>query len=117
MDLRKDQNLSGVLSKALRDQREYMKEVDVGYQESDIVRCGEILSGHLAALQDAASPQEGLDCARTTVLALNELNVSCGYELIETDGRELICAFLIRAGALRGFNAEDEDITEEWREW
>jgi hypothetical protein len=36
---------------------------------------------------------------------------------VETDRREDICSILIRAGAVLGFNAEDEDVTEEWREW
>ena len=45
------------------------------------------------------------------------LNATCEYNLIETDPREDICSFIIRAGALAGFNAADEDVTEEWREW
>jgi hypothetical protein len=45
------------------------------------------------------------------------LNATCEYDLIETDQREDICAFIIRAGALAGFNEADEDVTEEWREW
>jgi len=48
---------------------------------------------------------------------LNDLNKKAGYELIETDQREDICKFLIRAGELLGFNGPNEDITEEWRDW
>ena len=54
---------------------------------------------------------------KATVLKLNKLNEKAGYELIETDQREDICKYIIRAGALLGFNGEDEDVTEEWRDW
>ena len=49
--------------------------------------------------------------------ALNSLNARCGGTLIETDQREDICEFIIRAGCLAGFNGEGEDGTEAWRDW
>lgn len=53
----------------------------------------------------------------TTIKKLNALNERCGDELIETGERELLCEFIIRAGALLGYNDEEEDITRQWREW
>ena len=48
---------------------------------------------------------------------MNELNHRTGHDLIETDQREEICAFIIKAGAIMGFNAEGQDVTDQWREW
>ena len=54
---------------------------------------------------------------KATVLKLNDLNERAGEDLIETDQREDICEYITKADALLGFNTEDEDVTEEWREW
>ena len=117
MDLRADATLTQLLSALEHDQREYLRDEEVAYDESGVALCAEILCGHLTALQQARDRNGGLDCVRSAVLKLNELNARCGGELIETDGRETICAFIIRAGALMGFNAKGEDVTYEWREW
>ena len=60
---------------------------------------------------------QGLAVFQSNVLHLNQLNEQCNGELIETDAREDLCAIIIRAGFLRGFNAADEDLTEKWRSW
>ena len=101
----------------LKGMHEYMKDGDVAYDESHISSCDGILSRYLDAMGRASDRDSALDLVKQAVLALNELNDQCGGELIETDQREDICAILIRGGALRGFNADDEDVTEEWREW
>ena len=46
-----------------------------------------------------------------------EYTYDANGNLIETDQREDICDYLIKAGALLGLNEHDEDITEQWRQW
>lgn len=50
-------------------------------------------------------------------MKLNALNERCDGELIGTDQREYICEIIIRIGYLRGFNDENEDVTEALRDW
>lgn len=102
----------------LRSMREYMEEEDeVSYGEKNITACDAVLSDYLVRMSRAVDRDEGLTVMRTAVLSLNELNETCDGQLIETDQREDICAILSRAAMLRGFCAEDEDPTEEWRDW
>ena len=117
VDLQRDKTVTSLKAKLVAGMRDYMEGSDTQYDEGDIKRCLEILDAHLVAVAKAADAREGLNCVRHTVTRLNALNKTCDGELIETDQRELICAIIIRAGALRGFNAEDEDVTEAWREW
>ncbi|MDB4932351.1 MAG: hypothetical protein JWM10_4835 [Myxococcaceae bacterium] len=97
--------------------RAYLADGGAAYSEADILDCSRALGEHCAAMQQVETNQQARALTRTTVLRLNELNERCGGALIETDQREQICALLIRAGARRGFNREDEDVTEQWREW
>jgi hypothetical protein len=87
------------------------------YREADVRECDKILTGHLRAVESAADRAEALRHVHDTILRLNELNNRCDGQLIETDQREYICAVIIHAGSLCGFNAADEDVTEPWREW
>jgi hypothetical protein len=112
-----DATLLSLRTRLLQGMREYMAEGEPSYAESDVRECENILMGHLQAVESAADRAEALRHVHDTVLRLNELNSRCGGELIETDQREDICALIIRAGSLRGFNAEDEDVTEQWRDW
>ena len=51
------------------------------------------------------------------VVAFNEMNEANGY-FIETMEREELADFIDKAARLAGLDIqEDEDITEEWREW
>ena len=63
------------------------------------------------------SKEESLSLVKITVEALNELNESTEFQLIETDQREDICEIIIRGRHLRGYNDMEDDITGEWREW
>ncbi|WP_167356145.1 hypothetical protein [Chryseobacterium jejuense] len=58
-----------------------------------------------------------MEIVKSTVLKLNNLNEKCDYSLIETNEREQIAEIIILAGYEMGYNASDEDGTEEWREW
>jgi hypothetical protein len=118
MNMRRDEALLRLKAELLESMREYVADDDEPpYDEAAILRCEELLDEHLRAVAAAESRQHGLDLVRATVKSLNVLNEECGGSLIETDQRELICAFIMRAGAMRGFNRDDEDVTQEWREW
>jgi len=117
MDLATDAVTTEHRANVLRGMRDFMEEEEVGYDESHITACDAILAKFLKGMDRATDRAAGLACAREAVEALNELVELTDGELIETDQREDICLLIMRAGELRGFNAADEDVTEEWREW
>lgn len=96
---------------------DYMTSADVSYTEEDVAECIEILDDHLDDLEKTKSKSEAMKLVEKTVLDLNDLNDDCDGELIETDQRENLCEVIIHAGFLMGYNREDDDVTEEWREW
>ncbi len=96
---------------------DYMRGGTASYSENDIDRCRTVLVSHAEALEQVKDRAAALALVKSTVTQLNVLNRDAGEDLIETDQREEICQFLIKAGAIMGFNSEDEDVTEEWREW
>ncbi len=87
------------------------------YSEDDIDKCRDILTSHDQALEHVKDRTSALELVKSTVIRLNKLNEAAGQELIEVDQREEICGFIIKAGAILGFNSEGEDVTKEWREW
>lgn len=109
--------LGSLKSRLLEEMYEFMLEADSNYDESDIETCDEILDQFLSTLADVTDKSAALDLVKQTVFALNSLNEACNGDLIETDQRESICELINRAGAARGFNSDDEDVTERWREW
>ena len=110
-------DLRTMTASVLASMREYMADGDAGYGEADVVRCGEILEQCIAAAAQASAAVDYLAAVEAAVKELNTLNAECEHGLIETMERESICEVIIQAGAARGFNDEDEDITEQWREW
>lgn len=95
----------------------YIDGGTASYSEEDIDRCRDILVAHAQGLEQMKNRATALELVKSTVIQLNTLNENAGQDLIETDQREEICGFIIKAGAVMGFNSEDEDVTEEWREW
>lgn len=112
-----DQWMETLRVRLLRGMREYMARVVVPYDESHVQECDGILVEHARALAMAAGERDARRIVRATVANLNALNARCRGMLIETDQREDIGEYIIRAGFRRGFNGEGEDVTEEWREW
>lgn len=51
------------------------------------------------------------------MVALNDLNDSCDDPIIETLQRDYLCDIIIKAAEHCGLRADEDDITEEWREW
>jgi len=93
----------------------------LGYTKADVERCNEILDAYideLSVLAENPDSEEILLAVEKVVVALNELNDECAYSLIETDQREMICDFIIRAAQEAGLESDEmEDITEPWREF
>lgn len=112
-----DKKLAETLAALVEGMREYMGDGDAAYDANDIAECEAILTEHANVIARVGDREAALEKVRATVLKLNALNERCEGELIETDQREDICAFIIRVGYLRGFNDENEDVTEVWRDW
>lgn len=117
MPLLEHSDLQHSLARLTSGMRSYMDGGTASYSENDIDRCRAILISHAQTLEQAKDRAAALELVKATVTRLNRLNQDAGQDLIETDQREEICRFIIQAGAIMGFNSENEDVTEEWREW
>ena len=117
MQLIEHPELQNSLARLAKGMLSYMDHGTANYSEDDIDRCRTILVSHTKALEQAKDRITALEAVKATVIQLNKLNQDAGEDLIETGQREEICAFIIKAGAIMGFNSENEDVTEEWREW
>jgi hypothetical protein len=117
MKLLEQPNLCDLLARLTEGMLDYMQAGHASYSEKDVEKCREILISHVEQLDTLNDRGQAQELVKATILTLNKLNQSAGEDLIETDQREDICAFIIKAGAIKGFNSENEDVTEEWREW
>lgn len=106
-----------ILPRLKGDMIDFIVPGDTGYSEKEVETCMQLISDYLQAMEASTSKEEGMKVVEKTVLALNELNEASDYELIETGQREDIAEIIIMAGSLKGYNEEDDDITEDWREW
>lgn len=71
----------------------------------------------LIVVQDTKASERIMKAVEEVVVAFNEMNEANDY-FIETMEREELAGFIDKAARLAGLNSqEDEDITEEWREW
>ena len=70
----------------------------------------------LIALQETQDSERMMKAVEEVVLRFNEMNEANGY-FIETMEREELADFIDKAARLAGLGIQDEDITEEWREW
>jgi len=117
MNIKANAEMKALKDALIRGMLEYRADGGASYTEAHVEECRRLLQEHLDAISSASDRDGAKACVKATVLKLNQLNERAGYELIETDQREDICKYIIRAGALLGFNGGDEDVTEEWREW
>jgi len=119
------EELNEIKNKVIQGMFSYLEQIDddnfdPGYTKDDVNKCSEILTMYLSSV--LASEIHGnafkiLDLVKSTVVSLNELNDDCDYNLIETDQREAICELISSAAEKAGLESEENDITEEWREW
>jgi hypothetical protein len=95
----------------------YMENASPSYSKRDVEKSVAILNEYLKQIVATTTKEQGMQVVKSTILKLNDLNNKCNGELIETGEREQIAEIIILAGNKKGYNAIDEDITEEWREW
>lgn len=95
----------------------YMEDANPSYTEKDVEQCNVILKTYLKEIAQTESKEAGIEVVKGTIIQLNELNKKCDFELIETSERELIAEIIILASSKKGYNSQEEDITEKWREW
>ena len=111
-----DRLILGAIQSLSSGMIDYLQDTNT-YTKKDVEECTNIVYTFLGAAEFAMDKGEFLKTVEISVKKLNRLNEKCQYQLIETDQREEIAGIMIRAGFLKGFNGEDEDVTEEWREW
>jgi hypothetical protein len=90
------------------------------YSQEDVDKCNAILLNYLNSVSTSSMQGDSekiMTAVEETVIALNRLNESCDYALIETGERESMCELIINAAAQVGLETEEYDITEPWREW
>lgn len=96
---------------------DYIKTGNANYNEKDVKKCISIIDKFLIDIKNSKSKEDGLLIVKNTVLQLNNINKKTNFSLIETMERENIAEIINLAGYEKGYNAKDEDITEQWREW
>ena len=96
---------------------DYIKTGNANYNEKDVRKCISIIDKFLIDIKNSKSKEDGLLIVKNTVLQLNNINKKTNFSLIETMERENIAEIINLAGYEKGYNAKDEDITEQWREW
>jgi len=115
--IKQNQEIKEIEKRLKQGMLDFIEPGTTTYTFKDVDNCMQIISEHLSLIEQTANKEEGLKMVEKTILALNELNEKCDYEIIETDQREDICEIIILAGNLKGYNSREDDITEEWREW
>ena len=96
---------------------DYIKTGNANYNEKDVKKCISIIDKFLIDIKNSKSKEDGLLIVKNTFLQLNNINKKTNFSLIETMERENIAEIINLAGYEKGYNAKDEDITEQWREW
>ncbi len=118
MDLKTNPSIKDTTEHLINSMTEYMKESDsVSYKQQHIDQCFEIVTWYLENMNVASDKAKGMAIVKEAVIKLNQLNETCEHELIETGQREDLCDIIIAASELKGFSEDDDDITEDWREW
>ncbi len=107
----------------INELKEYRKEAgrDSGYNFIHISKCKRIILKYLKQLNSLKniSNESILSLVKIVVLNLNKLNEKTEYCLIETEARESIWEIIQFSAIDQGLKLdnEQEDITEQWREW
>lgn len=112
--------LEAVKKRLLQGMYEFRKYSDGAYHVWDVWKVNRILSRYHRRMVSCAkaADDEYKEIVKEAVLALNALNESCEFSLIETEQREDICEYMIQTAYMLGFiQDEHEDITGEWRDW
>jgi hypothetical protein len=117
MNLKENTHINKTYKSLERNMTDFIELGEADYTSADVQKCMSLLEDFLDEIAKTDSRETGIQSVKKTVLAINHLNESCEYELVETEQREKIVDIIIFAGHLKGYNHISEDITEEWREW
>lgn len=105
----------------LSGMQSYLDKYNAGYTTNDIQQCGKIVDTYITNmknLKDSEDEEAILAEVQSVVEKLTDLNDACDDPIIETDQREIFCDIINMCAVEAGFpNEDDEDLTEEWREW
>lgn len=117
MNLKENTHISKTYKSLQREMIDFIELGEADYTIADVNKCLSLLDNFLEEISKTDSRETGILAVKKTVLAINNLNENCEYELVETEQREKIADIIILAGHLKGYNHINEDTTEEWREW
>lgn len=117
MNLKENTHINKTYKSLERNMTDFIELGEADYKRADVKKCMDLLDSFLEEIAKTESRETGILIVKKTVLAINDLNENCEYELVETEQREKIADIIIFAGHLKGYNHITEDITEEWREW
>lgn len=115
MKIKENQEIKDLLKDLQENMIDFIPKAD--YSKLDVENCINIIETFLEKIQSSTSKKDGMKSVQKAVIALNKLNESVNYTLIETMERETIAEIMIIAGSLKSYNDRDDDITEEWRDW
>lgn len=90
-----------------------------GYTKDDVQKCENLMHRYLDALASMTNPTDDdiMEQVQILVLALNDLNESTDYALIETEAHEALWEVIQTSAVACGLQNASEDVTEEWRDW
>lgn len=117
MNLKENSHINKTYKSLEKGMIDFIELDETDYTIADVEKCMSLLDTFLQEIEKTDSRENGLICVKKAVLAINDLNENCDFELVETEQREQIADIIILAGHLKGYNHREEDITEEWREW
>lgn len=117
MNLKENSKIIEIIKRLEVGMIDFITPGETSYTKKDVETCMDIVNSFLVNMEQSTSKEEGMKFVEKTVLKLNDLNLKCDHQLIETEQREDLAEIIILAGSLKGYNTENEDITEEWREW
>lgn len=89
------------------------------YTKKDVEKSTALICSYLDSLaaMNPVTDNAIMKQIKDLVLALNDLNESTDYVLIETDAREAICELIQTSAIDCGLQDIVDDVTEEWRDW
>ena len=87
------------------------------FDKSHIDKLTNLLDDYLTELEQVSTKDDALKLVERTVNAINTVNEDANEEMIETMEREDIAEVINYACVLKGYAAEDDDLTEDYRDW
>lgn len=81
-----------------------LQESMVNYTPADVESCMNLIRNYLKDFGQTKHADEGMLVVKSTVLALDQLNIKSNYELIVSTQQEYISDITILAGNLMGYS-------------